>query len=52
MITATAGQSSVADQAFWLEWSELGEQIEIEGGHTVYQDSPDEVAAAILGLTP
>ena len=50
VITAADGQSSVADQAFWLAWSKASRQVEIEGGHTVYQDSPQEVAAAILGV--
>lgn len=50
VITATDGQSDVADQAFWLDWSAESRQVEIEGGHDVYQDSPDEVADEILSL--
>ena len=50
VITATDGQSGVADQAFWLDWSPESRQVEIEGGHTVYEDSPEEVADEILSL--
>ncbi|MEO6207405.1 MAG: alpha/beta fold hydrolase, partial [Candidatus Limnocylindrales bacterium] len=50
VITATDGQSDGADQAFWLDWSAESRQVEIEGGHGVYQDSPNEVADEILSL--
>ena len=50
VITATAGQSDMANQGFWLEWSADSRQVEIEGGHTVYEDSPEAVAQEILTL--
>lgn len=52
VITATEGGSTVAEQAFWLDWSPSSRQIEIEGEHSMYRDSPGEVADAILSLEP
>jgi len=48
VITATNGQSTIEDQAFWLDWSATSSQIEVEGGHSVYEDSPQSVSAAVL----
>jgi pimeloyl-ACP methyl ester carboxylesterase len=50
VITATQGQSSVADQAFWLDWSPDASQIELSGGHEIYNSQPQAVADQILGL--
>lgn len=51
VITATNGQSSVADQSFWLSWSTTkSHQIELAGEHEVYLGSPRDVAAAILAM--
>ena len=50
VITATRGQSNVADQAFWLEWSTSSRQIELAGEHSVYWQQPRAVADAILGM--
>jgi hypothetical protein len=35
VVTATAGQSSVEDQAFWLELSPQATQVELQGGHDI-----------------
>ena len=50
VLTATGGQSNVADQAFWLDWSETSSQVELPGSHNLAADSAQEVAAAILAL--
>lgn len=50
VITATDGQSDVADQSFWLDLSPDGRQIEIEGGHGLDHDNPEEAADLILDL--
>ena len=50
VITATGGQSNVADQAFWLDWSPHASQIELSGGHDIYNSQPQAVADQILGL--
>ena len=50
VITASEGGSTMSEQAFWLDWSKASRQIQVAGGHTVYRDSPREVAEAILGM--
>jgi pimeloyl-ACP methyl ester carboxylesterase len=50
VITATRGQSNVADQAFWLGWSADSRQIELDGEHTVYNDQPVAIADAIVAM--
>jgi hypothetical protein len=50
VVTATGGQSSLADQAFWLELSPRPRQVEVLGGHDVYNDDPQAVAAEVLAL--
>ena len=50
VITATRGQSNVADQAFWLGWSAGSRQIELDGEHTVYNDQPVAIADAIVAM--
>jgi len=50
VITATRGQSNVADQAFWLDWSSDSRQVELDGEHSVYFDQPVAVADAILAI--
>ena len=52
VITATDGGSTMAEHAFWLDWSESSEHVSIEGGHEVYIDSPEEVRDAILEIAP
>jgi pimeloyl-ACP methyl ester carboxylesterase len=52
VITATEGGSTLAEHAFWLDWSAMSEHISIEGGHEVYIDSPEEVRDAILDIAP
>jgi hypothetical protein len=48
VITATEGQSDVEDQSFWLELSPNATQVELEGGHDIYVDDPQGVAAEII----
>lgn len=50
VITATEGQSNVADQAFWLDWSPHASQIELSGGHEVFNSQPQAVADQVLSL--
>jgi pimeloyl-ACP methyl ester carboxylesterase len=50
VITATDGQSDVNDQAIWLELSPNAKQVELDGGHVIYLDQAEEVAAQILTL--
>jgi pimeloyl-ACP methyl ester carboxylesterase len=50
VITASDGQSDVEDQAFWLDWSESGRQLELSGGHEIYVDQPNAVASEILAI--
>jgi pimeloyl-ACP methyl ester carboxylesterase len=50
VITATAGQSNVEDQAFWLELSPQATQVELQGGHDIDQSDPDGVVAEILEM--
>ena len=50
VVTATAGQSDVEDQAIWLEISPISDQVELVGGHDIYASDPDGVAAEILKL--
>jgi pimeloyl-ACP methyl ester carboxylesterase len=51
VVTATEGQSNVADQSFWLPWSTTrSRQVELPGPHEVYLGSPQEIATAILAL--
>jgi pimeloyl-ACP methyl ester carboxylesterase len=50
VVTATDGESSVDDQAFWLDWSPSSRQIEIPGEHDFYEDHPVEAADAILSM--
>jgi pimeloyl-ACP methyl ester carboxylesterase len=50
VITATDGQSDVADQSFWLDLNPDGRQIEIEGGHGLDHDNVEEAADLILDL--
>jgi pimeloyl-ACP methyl ester carboxylesterase len=50
VITATRSASDMHDQAIWLELSPAAEQIELDGGHDIWFDNPEEVAAQILTL--
>ncbi len=50
IITATGGQSDVTDQAFWLQSSADARQVELPGGHEIYEDNTDGVLAEILTL--
>jgi pimeloyl-ACP methyl ester carboxylesterase len=50
VITATDGQSDVEDQRFWLDLSPDARQIEIEGGHGLDHDNPEEAADLILDV--
>ena len=50
VITATDGQSDVDDQSFWLDLSPDATQIEIEGGHGLDHDNPEEAADLILEM--
>lgn len=48
VVTASGGQSDVADQSFWLAISPEATQLELEGGHDLDIDSPDGVLKQIL----
>jgi alpha/beta hydrolase fold len=50
IVTATGGQSDVTDQAFWLQSSPDAHQVELPGGHEIYEDDADGVLAEILTL--
>ena len=50
VVTATQGASSMEDQAIWLEASPEAGQIELDGGHEIYLDDPDGVAAEVLAM--
>ena len=50
VVTATDGQSDVEDQSFWLDLSPDGRQVEIEGGHGLDHDNPEEAADLILDV--
>ena len=50
VITATDGQSDVEGESFWLDLSPDGRQIEIEGGHDLGHDNPEEAANLILDV--
>ena len=48
VVTALAGDSSVEDQAFWLELSPQATQVELQGGHDIDYSDPEGVVAEIL----
>jgi pimeloyl-ACP methyl ester carboxylesterase len=50
VVTATAGQSSVEDQSFWLQTSPEATQVELAGSHDIDYDDPEGVASAILAM--
>lgn len=50
VVTATQGDSSFEDQAVWLDTSPEGQQVEIEGGHDVWADNPEDSAGEVLKL--
>jgi len=50
VITASEGQSNVADQAFWLDWSPDASQLELDGDHVIYNSQPQAVADQIFSL--
>jgi pimeloyl-ACP methyl ester carboxylesterase len=50
VITASKGQSSVEDQSIWLELSPQTTQVELQGGHNIYEDDPEGVAAEVIKL--
>jgi hypothetical protein len=50
LVVITGGQSNVADQAFWLHWSPNASQIELTGGHDIYNSQPQAVADQIFSL--
>jgi hypothetical protein len=50
VVTATQGQSDVKDQGFWLELSPDARQVELDGGHDIWLDRPEEAASEVLRL--
>jgi hypothetical protein len=50
VITASEGQSSVEDQSIWLELSPQTTQVGLQGGHNIYEDDPERVAAEVIKL--
>ena len=52
VVTASDGQSDVEDQSFWLPSSPDSRQLELVGGHEIYQDAMEDVAAEVRSLLP
>ena len=50
IVTASDGDSDVEDQSFWLQSSPDSRQVELAGGHEIYQDAMADVAAEIRSL--
>jgi len=50
VVTATQGQSDVKDQGFWLELSPDARQVQLDGGHDIWLDRPEEAASEVLRL--
>jgi len=50
VVTATNGDSSVEEEAVWLEISETATQIELDGGHDIHLDNPEGAAAEVIRL--
>ena len=50
VVTATSGQSSPEDQQTWLRASPDSRQVELDGGHEIYVDDPEGVAAEVVAL--
>jgi len=51
VITATDGDSSVEDQGdYWLPLSPDARQVELAGGHEIYEEQPQAVADEVLSL--
>ncbi len=50
VVTATSGQSSPEDQQTWLRASPDSRQVELDGGHEIYLDDPEGVAAEVVAL--
>jgi pimeloyl-ACP methyl ester carboxylesterase len=48
IVTAADGDSSKSDQAYWTDLSPRARQIVMQGGHNLYEEYPEEVAAEIL----
>jgi pimeloyl-ACP methyl ester carboxylesterase len=52
IVTAADGQSSKSDQAYWRDLSPRARQVVMQGGHDLYQEYPEQVAAEILSTLP
>jgi hypothetical protein len=51
VVTATDGDSSVEDQGgYWLPLSPDARQVELSGGHEIYEEQPQAVADEVLRL--
>jgi pimeloyl-ACP methyl ester carboxylesterase len=48
IVTAADAQSSKSDQAYWRDSSPRARQIVRQGGHNLFQEYPEQVAAEIL----
>jgi pimeloyl-ACP methyl ester carboxylesterase len=48
VLVVAAEGGDMPDQSFWLDLSPDAEQIVMPGGHDLYQEYPEEVAAQIL----
>ena len=50
VVTAKSGDSDANDQRSWLELSPDSRQVELDGGHDVWLDNPEESALEVLKL--
>jgi pimeloyl-ACP methyl ester carboxylesterase len=50
IVTAADGDSSKSDQAYWKDLSPHARQIVMQGGHNLYEEYPEQVAAEILSI--
>ena len=52
IVTAADGDSSKSDQAYWKNLSPHARQIVMPGGHDLYEEYPEQVAAELLSALP
>jgi pimeloyl-ACP methyl ester carboxylesterase len=50
VVTASEGQSSQQDQSYWLQFSPDATAVLAQGGHVIYRDDAETVAATVIAL--
>lgn len=50
VVVASAGQSTMADQRYWMQTSSRATEVGLSGGHEIYRDQPEQVADLVLML--